>query len=183
MTHVCGTEGGRGGERQRSMGSRRSARRACLRRRRKRLAGGFTVVEVLIALVVLVVGFLGLVTLVYGGYSNVEEAGASSAAVATAESMVEFLRTQPAAVIPQMDRVTTADPTSCPGGAGSAINTACQAWLTRVGTLRQGRGTVAVATGPNAITNIPFHTVTVTIGWTEVGLGGRTVTVVTGITD
>ena len=148
-----------------------------------RAAEGYTVVEVLIALVVLVVGFLGLVTLVFGGFSNVEEAGASSAAVATAESMIEFLRTQPANVIPQMDRVTSADPESCPGANGSALKTACQGWLTRVTALREGRATVSVATAPNASTGIPFHTLTVSITWTEVGLGGRTVTVVSGITD
>ena len=153
------------------------------RRRGQRGAAGYSVVEVLIALVVLVVGFLGLVTLVFGGFSNVEEAGSSSAAVAGAESMIEFLRTQPASVIPQMDRVTSADPESCPGGDGSALKTACQAWLARVAALREGRGTVSVVTAPNASTGIPFHTLTVTITWTEVGLGGRSVTVVSGITD
>lgn len=151
--------------------------------RRRRYARGFSLAEVLIAMVVLVVGFLGLITMVWGGFSTVQEAGLSSAAIATAESMIETLRTQPGTIIPQFDRVTTADPTSCPGAAGSFINTACQAWLARVTALPAGAATVSVATAPSAVTGIPFHTVTVTISWAEVGRGDKSIVIASGITD
>ena len=146
-------------------------------------AGGFTLAEVLIALVVLVVGFLGFVGLIWGGFSTVQEAGRGTTALAAAESMIELVRSQPAAVIPQFDSVKTSVPTSCPGRGGTTVNTACQAWMTRVTALPNGGGTVAVATAPGAVTRIPFHTVSVTITWSEVSRGGKAITVVSGITD
>jgi Tfp pilus assembly protein FimT len=51
-----------------------------------------------------------------------------------------------------------------------------------VGALPGAAATAAVATPLNSITAIPFHTVTVSITRSEVGRGGRTITLVSGIT-
>jgi Tfp pilus assembly protein PilV len=140
-------------------------------------------VEILFALAVLAVGFIGFVTLFYGGISTVQESGTSSSAVAVAESMLELLRTQKTASIPPFGRVITADPTTCPEAAGSFLNNECVAWIARVGALPEGQGNVAVATAPSPATGLNFYTVTVTVSWTEVSMGRRTVSLVSGITD
>lgn len=138
---------------------------------------GFTYVEVLVAAAVLLVGFAGLVSIFYGGFSNVAEAGKGTAAVAAAESMLELIRTQATAQVPQFNGVTAADKTKCPT---PPLKDPCEKWIDRVTGLPGGAGTVAVATTPGTI---PFHTITVTVSWVEASRGGKRVTLVTGISQ
>ncbi len=146
---------------------------------------GFTFVEVLVAATVLLVGFAGLVSIFYGGFSNVAEAGKGTAAVAAAESIFELIRVQPANQVPQFNAVTTANKASCPA---APLKAPCEAWIDRVTGvpggapgLPGGAGTVAVATTtPGAF---PFHTIAVTVSWVEANRGRKQVTLVTGITQ
>ncbi len=140
---------------------------------------GLTLVEVLIASTVLLVGFAGLITLFYFGYSDVDEAGRGTAAVATAESMLEFIRTQPTnppslRSVHLFDGVTTAGGGVCPDPPRAA---GCAAWVARVLALPQGAGSVTVF----PTTQVAFNRVTVIVSWVEPGKGRKTITLVTGI--
>lgn len=57
---------------------------------------GFTVVEVLIAAAIVVVGLLALATMFPTGYSTVTKSGIQSTGLALAQQRIEFLRNQAA---------------------------------------------------------------------------------------
>ncbi len=161
---------------------------------------GFTFVEILVAASVLLVAFLGLVTVFYGGFSNVAEAGKATVAVAAAESMIELIKTQNTIGVPaqfplDFNGVTTANGgAACPGPAQRLAR--CLDWVNvqvlNNPNLPGGAGNVTVTCvqngtppcpGPPTPLGIRFYTVTVTVSWVEAGRGGKSVRLVSGISD
>ncbi len=147
---------------------------------------GFTLVEILVAVGVLMVAFLGVITVYLVGYGDISESGRDTAAAVLAQSLVEGMRNQPAALLTGLDGVDTANATPCPANP-PRINALCTNWVAQVqGTppfplvLPGGQGRIAVAAIPNAIT---LNRITITLTWTEPGRGGRQLTVVAGRSD
>lgn len=139
----------------------------------------FTLAEVVVALGVLLVAFLGIITVFRVGHGDITESGRDTAASVVVQSLVESLQNQPAANLPLLNGIDTADPAFCPGAAGSRVNTLCTDWIAQVARLPQGRGTVTVAQVPNPTTGIILNQITISLSWAEVGRGSRQFTVVT----
>lgn len=58
-------------------------------------AGGFTLIEILIGITILVVGVLGVASMFGTGYTNVAQGGKMTMAIAAARQMLEDVRTVP----------------------------------------------------------------------------------------
>ena len=134
---------------------------------------GFTMVEILVALGILTVAFLGLISVLMTGHTDISESGRDMAAAVAVQSLAENMWNQPAPDWILLNGMTTANPTVCPGAAGSRLNTLCTDWIGQVGLLPQGRGTVAVIATPNPTTGITLWQATITVTWTEATQKGQ----------
>lgn len=142
---------------------------------------GFTMVEILVALGILTVAFMGLITVLLTGHTDISQSGRDTTAAVAVQSLAENMWNQPAPDWILLNGMSTASPTVCPGAAGSRLNTLCTDWTGQVGLLPQGRGTVAVTATPNAVTGITLWVATITVTWTEAAQRGRrTLTLVVG---
>ncbi|MBI4381766.1 MAG: hypothetical protein HY574_11335 [candidate division NC10 bacterium] len=79
---------------------------------------GFTVMEVLIAGTIVVVGFLALATMFPTGYATVTKSGIQSIGLALAQQRIEFLRNA------AYDNITATTESSIPGYSGYTRTTA-----------------------------------------------------------
>ncbi len=75
---------------------------------------GFTLIEIMISLSILVIGILGIATMFGTGYHNVGEGGRMTMAVAAARQMLEDVRLIPFANLANLDRLDTNTPGSQP---------------------------------------------------------------------
>ncbi len=146
-------------------------------------APGFTMVETLVAVGVLTVAFLGMITVLMTGHTDISQSGRDTAAAAAAVTLAENMWNQPATDWQLLDGMTTDDPTLCPGGAGTRLNTLCTDWIAEVSQLPQGRGTLSVVPTPNPVTGITMRQATIRVAWTEATRGGRQVTLTVGRSD
>lgn len=152
--------------------------------RARGLTPGFTLVEVLVAMSVVMVGLLGITGIFFSGHFNISQSGRDTAAVVVAQSLAENMRNQPQAELPQLNGMNTDDPANCPGAPGSRVNLLCADWISQVQVLPEGRGTVAVTQTPNPTTGIMLNRITVTVTWTEASRGGqRQLSLVLGRSD
>jgi len=142
---------------------------------------GFTLAEVLVSVGVLLVSFLGVITVYLVGYGDISEGGKDTIAAMAAQTLAENIRNQPQATILQLNGMDSGNPGGCPGATGSRINTLCLNWATQVAQLPEGRGTVAVTEtiNPND-PNVKFYQVIINLAWTEPTRGLRQLTVVAG---
>ncbi len=148
-------------------------------------ARGFTMAEVLVAIGVLSVAFLGIITVILVGQADISQSGHDTLAAAAAQSLAENLRNQPQDDLPQYNGMATADKTQCPGNAGpppDKVNKLCTDWIDQfTQTFPQGSGTVSVVLTANPTTNITLYQITITVSWAEVVAGStRRLTVVMG---
>ena len=139
--------------------------------------------EVMVAMSVLTVAFLGMITVLMAGHTDISQSGRDTAAAVAAQSLVENMRNQPATDMQQLDGMTTDDAANCPGPVGNRIYILCSDWIAQVSQLPEGRGTVTVAQIPNPATGIMLRRITVTVNWTEASKGARTFTMVVGRSD
>jgi uncharacterized protein (TIGR02598 family) len=139
--------------------------------------------EVMVAVGVLTVAFLGLITVLGTGHSDISRSGRDTAAAVAIQSLVENMQNQPPTELQQLDGMTTEDPTYCPGTSGSRVHTLCTDWIGQVTQLPQGRGTITVAQIPNPTTGIMLRRITITVNWTEATKGARSFTMVVGRSD
>lgn len=165
------------------------------RRRALRSRSGFTLIEVMIAVLVLAVGLLGVAALFPTAYANVDSGGRRTEATALAQSFLEQLRTIGAN---DFDGMAGAFPTQGFNGmstaaaacAGDAI---CDAWANAVdaasgGQLPQGVGSVAITCQDGGGAPQPctpsqagwLATVNVTVNWMDLR-GNRTMTLTTRV--
>ncbi len=143
---------------------------------------GFTLVEVLVAVGVVLVAFLGVITVYLVGYGDITEGGLDTAGAVAAQSLVERIRNQPFANMPLLNGMDTSNTGACPGVTGSPINTLCLNWAAQVAQLPQGQGTVTVVpvVGPSGVT----QQIRINVSWVEAARGGRRqLTVVAGRTS
>ncbi len=167
------------------------------RRRALRSRSGFTLIEVMIAVLVLAVGLLGVAALFPTAYANVDSGGRRTEATALAQSFLEQLRTIGAN---DFDGMAGAFPTqgfngmsstACAGGEPN--NAICVAWSNNLdvangGQLPQGLGTVAITcqNGAGAVQPCTpsqagwLATVNVTVNWMDLR-GNRTMTLTTRV--
>lgn len=165
---------------------------ACFERSRGlRNRGGFTLIEILIAVAVLSVGLLGVASLYPVAYLNVDSGGKRTEATALAQSFLEQLQTIGATNFDGMAGLFPAqgfDGMSTNACAGNAI---CAAWRNNLdvasgGQLPQGVGTVTITcqdgagAGQACTPSQPawLATVSVTVNWRDLR-GPRTATITT----
>jgi type IV pilus assembly protein PilV len=134
------------------------------------MRSGFSLVEVLVALVVLSVGMLGIAALYVESLRSSRTALFRTQAVTLASDIADRIRANPLAKDAYDATVTSADTNAAcaPGGGGCAVDALAKhdkaAWLGTVeSTLPGGTGTVDVDTTTNP------STYTITITWTEPG--------------
>ncbi len=138
---------------------------------------GFTLPEVLLAAVIIMVAVLGVVGMYPTALENVRYGGHMSQASSLAQEMIEMIRTQPFSVVSQYNGLDTRNP--APVGPAPVVNHFNQwqsdiAPANPIGALPQGWGTVTVA----AVAGLPdLLQVTITVGWQ--GRGSQTLTLVT----
>jgi prepilin-type N-terminal cleavage/methylation domain-containing protein len=77
-------------------------------------ARGFTLVEIMIGLTILVVGILGVASMFGTGYTNVAEGGRMTLAVTAARQMLEDIRTIPFENLPNLNGFDTNNPGTQP---------------------------------------------------------------------
>lgn len=149
------------------------------RRRAPRAGGpGFTLAEVLVSVGVLLVAFMGVITVYLVGYGDISEGGKDTIAAMAAQTLAENIRNQPQNNLQQLDGIDSTNPGGCPGTAGSRINTLCLNWAAQVAQLPEGRGRVTVTRTLNG--NVSFFQVNINLTWTEPTRGLRQLTVVAG---
>jgi len=126
--------------------------------------GGFTLIEVLIAIVVTVVALLAASAMIFFGSTNVNYSGGISQATALAQRRLEQVRSFPFATLVGM--VTAADPPNAPVSTEETITGTDNTSFTVRTWVQIVAGTVAPRREA---------TVTVTTGWTEPTTGGKSV--------
>lgn len=138
---------------------------------------GFSLPEVLLAAVIIMIAVLAVVGLFPTALQNVRYGGHMSQASSLAQEMIEMIRTQPLTVVSQYNGLDTRNP--APAGPVPVVNH-FNRWQSDIapanpiGALPQGWGTVAVA----AVAGLPdLLQVTITVGWQE--QGGQTLALVT----
>ncbi len=153
---------------------------------------GFTLAEILVAVGVLLVAFLGVITVYLAGHGDIKEGGNDTIAAMAAQSLVERLRNLPAGPAPLppillgMNNVDTQNPATCPPdppppAPPQGLNAWCTAWAAQVSQqLPQGRATVTVVLNPAGPEDLVFSTISVSVFWTEPSRGARQLTVVGG---
>jgi hypothetical protein len=137
-----------------------------------------------VAVGVLLVAFLGVITVYMVGYSDIKEGGTDTAAAIAAQTLVERLRNLPSgpalpAILLGVNGMDTANTAACPGAPASRINNLCLAWAAQVNQLPQGQGVVTVLRVPNP-SQPDFFRITITVAWTEPTRGRRLLSVVAG---
>lgn len=143
--------------------------------------GGFTMVEILVAVGVLLVALMGIISVFFVGHRDISESGRDTAAAVAAQSLAETLRNQAQGNLPLLDGLDTANP-ACPANPPQ-MSALCAGWVTQVGQLPEGRGTVAVAQIRNPGTGKILYRIIITLAWNEAGRGGRQFTLVAGRSD
>ncbi len=139
---------------------------------------GFTLPEVLLSAVIIMVAVLGLVGLFPTALQNVRYGGHMSQASSLAQEMIELIRTQPFATVSSYNNLDTRN---APPPLPPAVLAHFTRWTNDIapvnpaGALPQGWGTVQVA--ENALGLADLKEVTVTVGWRE--SGNQTITIVT----
>jgi type IV pilus assembly protein PilV len=131
-------------------------------------ARGFSLIEVLVATVVLSVGLLGLAALQVSGLRVGQSSFYRAQAAQFASDMADRARANPGQAATCTLAITAPTPTS--------PSTACErdlaSWRARLGTLPGGTGAVAVQ--QNAVNNM--DALTVTVRWDDSRGGGTTTT-------
>ncbi|MFQ5960971.1 MAG: prepilin-type N-terminal cleavage/methylation domain-containing protein [Candidatus Methylomirabilales bacterium] len=154
---------------------------------------GFTLIEVLIAVLVLAVGLLGVASLFPTAYLNVDSGGRRTEATALAQSFLEQLRTIGANDFDGMAGPFPAQGFNGMSSTACAGNAICVAWANTLdvasgGQLPQGGGTVAITCQNGAGAGQPctpsqagwLATVNVTVNWMDLR-GNRTMTLTTRV--
>ena len=139
---------------------------------------GFTLPEVLLSAVIIMVAVLALVGLFPTALQNVRYGGHMSQASSLAQEMIEMIRTQPFSNVSSYNYPDTSVPP--PGGLPGPVLAHLTQWRNDIapanpaGVLPQGRGSISVT----AVAGLPdLFQVTVTVSWQE--RGNQTVTLVT----
>lgn len=133
-------------------------------------ARGFSLVEVLVALVILSVGMLGIAALYVESLRSGRSALSRTQAVTLASDIADRIRANPAAKSAYAETITSSDTVAAcaPGGAGCTAEELAQhdtaTWLKSLeATLPGGTGEIEFDE-----TTVPA-TYTITITWTEAG--------------
>jgi prepilin-type N-terminal cleavage/methylation domain-containing protein len=79
-------------------------------------ARGFSLLEVLLGMVVLVVALLGFISMFSSGYSNVAESGSMTMGFSAAQQLLEDVRAVPFANLPNLNNFSTDNAGSQPAG-------------------------------------------------------------------
>lgn len=129
---------------------------------RQPAAGGFTLIEVLIAVIILSIGLLGLASLQAHGLKNNHSAYLRSQAVTYGYDISERMRANRSAAVAGKYNIGIGD--SAPGGSSTA-DTDLAAWLnTLAANLPSGDGATA----------INGRVITITVQWDDSRAGGAT---------
>lgn len=156
---------------------------------RVRGKAGFTLAEVILSAVIIMVAVLAVVGMYPTALENVRYGGHMSQASSLAQEMIEMIRTRPFADIQLYNNLDTG---VAPAGLPSIILSHYRQWCRDLvypdpawcqpsapdnpgGALPQGRGTIQVQ--DNALGLADLKQVTITIGWQE--RGNQTLTLVT----
>lgn len=149
---------------------------------------GFTVVEVLIASIILVVALLGIAAVLPTADLSLHQAGQISKAVSLAQEMIEMVKNDPFSQLSLYSGVDTRTAASypvddpnppIPGDAGNFMGGSnvtkwandISLYLTTGAGITGGYGTIAVMTVANDVGGNPIlRKVSVVVSWTE---GGR----------
>ncbi|MFQ5848272.1 MAG: hypothetical protein ACE5IQ_11465 [Candidatus Methylomirabilales bacterium] len=132
---------------------------------------GLTIVEVLLAAVIIMVAVLGIVGLFPTALQNVRYGGHMSQASSLAQEMIEMIRTQPFAAVFSYNGLDTRNP--APGALPASVLSHFARWQSDIapanpgGALPQGWGTIQVV--ENALGLADLKQVTITVGWQERG--------------
>ncbi|MDX1692195.1 MAG: type IV pilus modification protein PilV [Ketobacteraceae bacterium] len=119
---------------------------------------GFTLVEVLVALIVMAIGVMGLITLQLNTIQANKSASHRSQAVWAANDILDRMRANRTAALNSDYDIALA--TDAPTDTSTVANADLADWLTRLpNTLPEGDGSV--------VTDAATSTVTVTIQWNE----------------
>ena len=141
---------------------------------------GFTLLEVLFAVVIITVAVLAVVGLFPTALRNVRYGGHMSQASSLAQEMIEMIRTQPFASVSSYNGLDTRN--SPPVGLPASVLAHFNQWQSDItppsGVLPQGWGTITAVpeTGPPDLSSDLLR-VTITVGWQE--RGAQTITLVT----
>jgi type II secretory pathway pseudopilin PulG len=139
---------------------------------------GFTLPEVLLSAVIIMVAVLGLVGLFPTALQNVRYGGHMSQASSLAQEMIELIRTQSFDMVSSYNGLDTrnAPPPLPPAVLGHFTRwTSDIAPVNPTGALPQGWGTVSVGPVPGGPPDL--LEVTVTVGWRE--SGNQTISILT----
>jgi len=144
---------------------------------------GLTLAEVLLAAAIITVAFLGIAGLFPTAYQNIRYGGHMTQASSVAQEMLELIRTQPFATIPNYNGLDTRVPPTVTGTVLSHYQKWCRdivdpdpAWCQSSATatgIPSGWGTITVTPHP---TLADLVQVTVTVGWQERGTPTVTLT-------
>jgi type IV pilus assembly protein PilV len=141
--------------------------------------GGFTLLEVLIALLVLSIGLLGIGKLMMLSARANDSAYMRSQATALAYTMLDAMRSnRQAAIVQGYDTAMGAfpGPVACtvaaPCNSGQQAQSDLNLWGTSLnvalgGALPQGQGSVATVVAPDKVTGANNVTATVTVQWSD----------------
>ena len=151
---------------------------------------GFTLAEILVAVGVLLVAFLGVITVYLVGHRDITEGGNDTLAATAAQSLVERLRNLPSGpalppILLGMNGVDTQNPATCPPDPPpptppQGLNAWCTNWAAEVTQqLPDGRALVAVVQNISPA-GFSFSQLTIIMFWTDPGRGRRQLTLVAG---
>jgi type IV pilus assembly protein PilV len=140
-----------------------------------RIAGGFTLLEVLIALLVMSIGLLGIGKMMMLSARANDSAYMRSQATALAYTMLDAMRANRVAAISngydtaQVVPAQLACATAAPGcTSGQVAQNDTFLWNQALATaLPNGVGTVVTATAPDKVTLAPNITATITVTWSD----------------
>ena len=143
--------------------------------RDRHIGGGFTLLEVLIALLVLSIGLLGIGKMMLLSARANDSAYMRSQATALAYTMLDAMRANRVAAISQgydtaqVVPVQLACATAAPGcTSGQVAQNDTFLWNQALATaLPNGAGTVVTATAPDRVTNANNITATITVTWSD----------------
>lgn len=143
-------------------------RASCNRYGRRRHAAGVGMIEVLIAVLVVSIGFLGMAALQARALSTNNSAMARSMATVASYSILDAMRADLAqARAGAYNGTVTAD--SCPTASGSLASVQLNAWCVALG---NALGAVATTTGDITCSQFGDCTITIQFDDSRAGVGG-----------